>query len=162
MWQRHGKRRTADYEVTMPGLKYTMSDITAAVGLQQFQKLTEFTARRTRIAASYDRSLAGLPGLRLPTVLDGVRHGWFLYPVLIDPVGGRTRGTVADELRDAYGIGTSVHFKPVHRLAAYRYLDCHLPITEQIAAQQLSLPCYPTMTGTDVQRVIDALHAIWT
>ncbi|MGW7446651.1 DegT/DnrJ/EryC1/StrS family aminotransferase [Kitasatospora sp. NPDC054795] len=162
VWQRHGRRRTADYEVTVPGLKYTMPDITAAVGLQQFRKLNDFTAHRARIAAAYDRSLAGLPGLRLPTVLDGVRHGWFLYPVLIDPVGGRTRDTVADVLRDRHGIGTSVHFKPVHRLAAYRSPDCHLPVTEQIAARQLSLPCYPAMTGTDVQRVIDALHAIWT
>lgn len=162
VWQRHGKRRTADYEVTVPGLKFTMPDITAAVGIQQFQKLPDFTARRAQIAASYDRSLSGLPGLRLPTVLDGVQHGWFLYPVLIEPVGGRSRDTVADLLLDAHGIGTSVHFKPVHRLAAYRYVDCHLPVTEQIAARQLSLPCYPAMTSTDVQRVIDAIHTIWS
>ncbi|MFF7635034.1 DegT/DnrJ/EryC1/StrS family aminotransferase [Kitasatospora sp. NPDC008050] len=67
---------------------------------------------------------------------------------------------MADALLDVHGIGTSVHFKPAHRLAAYRYLDCRLPVTEQIAARQLSLPCYPAMTGADVQRVIDALHAI--
>lgn len=162
VWQRHGRRRTADYEVAVPGLKYTMPDITASVGLQQFQKLTEFTERRARIAASYNRSLAGIPGLRLPTVLDGVRPGWFLYPVLVDPVGGRTRDTVATVLLDGHAIGTSVHFQPVHRLAAYRYLDCHLPVTERIAARQLSLPCYPAMTSTDVERVIDALHTIWT
>ncbi|MFJ2609585.1 DegT/DnrJ/EryC1/StrS family aminotransferase [Streptomyces sp. NPDC087425] len=162
VWQRHGKRRTADYEVTVAGLKYTMPDITAAVGIQQFHKLPEFTARRAQIAASYDRSLAGLRGLRLPTVLDGVRHGWFLYPVLIEPVGGRTRDTVADMLLNDHGIGTSVHFQPVHRLAAHHHLDCHLPVTEQIAARQLSLPCYPVMTSADVERVIDALHAIWT
>ncbi|MFD9686919.1 DegT/DnrJ/EryC1/StrS family aminotransferase [Kitasatospora sp. NPDC001309] len=161
-WQRHGTRNTADYEVTVPGLKYTMPDITAAVGLQQFHKLPDFTARRAQIAASYDRSLADLPGLRLPTIADGVRHGRFLYPVLVEPVGGRTRDTVAELLLNDHRIGTSVHFKPVHRLAAYRLLDCHLPITEQIAAQQLSLPCYPAMTAADVQRVIDALHAIWS
>ncbi|MFF7637225.1 DegT/DnrJ/EryC1/StrS family aminotransferase [Kitasatospora sp. NPDC008050] len=162
VWQRHGKRNTADYEVTVPGLKYTMPDITAAVGIQQFYKLPEFTACRALIAASYDRSLTGLAGLRLPTVADGVQPGWFLYPVLIEPVGGRTRDTVADLLLNDHGIGTGVHFKPVHRLAAYRYLDCHLPVTEQIAARQLSLPCYPAMTSADVQRVIDALHAIWS
>ncbi|MGW2377419.1 DegT/DnrJ/EryC1/StrS family aminotransferase [Kitasatospora sp. NPDC001683] len=103
-----------------------------------------------------------MPGLRLPTVTDGVRHGWFLYPVLVEPAGGRSRDAVADLLLNDHGIGTSVHFKPVHRLAAYRYLDCHLPVTEQIAARQLSLPCYPAMTAADVQRVIDALHAIWS
>ncbi|MFF2546963.1 DegT/DnrJ/EryC1/StrS family aminotransferase [Kitasatospora sp. NPDC058063] len=52
-------------------------------------------------------------------------------------------------------------FAPVHRLAAHRQLACHLPITEQVAARQLSLPCCPAMTATDVQRVIDAMHAIW-
>ena len=161
VWQRHGSRSTADYEVTVPGLKYTMPDITASVGIQQWQKLEDFTGRRARIAASYDRSLAGLPGLRLPTVLDGVRHGWFLYPVLIDPAAGRTRDGVAEALREL-GIGTSVHFKPVHRLAAYRHVQCELPVTEQIAARQLSLPCYPAMTSADVQRVIDAVHTIWT
>ncbi|MFJ3216109.1 DegT/DnrJ/EryC1/StrS family aminotransferase [Kitasatospora sp. NPDC086801] len=161
VWQRHGKRNTADYEVTVPGLKYTMPDITAAVGIQQFHKLPEFTSRRALIAASYDRSLADMQGLQLPTVADGVQHGWFLYPVLIEPIGGRTRDAIADLLLNDHGIGTSVHFKPVHRLAAYRYLDCHLPITEHIAARQLSLPCYPAMTSTDVQRVIDALHAVW-
>nr|BFD95125.1 DegT/DnrJ/EryC1/StrS family aminotransferase [Kitasatospora sp. Xyl93] len=160
-WRRHGERRTADYEVTVPGLKSVMPDITAAVGIRQWEKLEDFTAARGRIAASYDRSLAGLPGLRLPAVLDGVRHGWFLYPVLIDPVGGRSRDTVADALREVHGIGTSVHFTPVHRLAAYRQLECHLPVTEQVAARQLSLPCYPAMTAADVQRVINAMHAIW-
>ncbi|MEU6236797.1 DegT/DnrJ/EryC1/StrS family aminotransferase [Kitasatospora sp. NPDC047058] len=162
VWQRHGARSTADYEVMVPGLKYTMPDITAAVGLQQFRKLPDFTARRAQIAAAYDRSLAGLPGLRLPTVLEGVRHGWFLYPVLIDPVRSRTRDTVADTLREVHGIGTSVHFKPVHQLGTYRHVECHLPVTDHIAARQLSLPCYPAMSSTDVQRVIDALHAVWS
>lgn len=140
VWQRHGTRSTADYEVTVPGLKYTMPDITAAVGLRQWQKLPDFTAARARIAASYSRSLAGLPGLRLPTVLDGIRHGWFLYPVLIDPTAGRSRDVVAEALREVHGIGTSVHFKPVHRLAAYRQVECHLPVTEHVAARQLSFP----------------------
>ncbi|MEU9077065.1 DegT/DnrJ/EryC1/StrS family aminotransferase [Kitasatospora sp. NPDC048538] len=160
-WRRHGKRRTADYEVTVPGLKSVMPDITAAVGIRQWEKLADFTAARARIAAAYDRSLTGLPGLRLPTVLNTVRHGWFLYPVLIDPAFGRSRDTVAELLREVYGIGTSVHFAPVHRLAAYRHVEAHLPITEQVAARQLSLPCYPAMTAADVQRVIDAMHAIW-
>ncbi|WP_224275997.1 DegT/DnrJ/EryC1/StrS aminotransferase family protein [Streptomyces sp. LS1784] len=160
-WRRHGERHTADYEVTVPGLKSVMPDITAAVGIRQWEKLADFTAARARIAAAYDRSLAGLPGMRLPTVLNRVRHGWFLYPVLIEPASGRSRDTVAEALRDVHGIGTSVHFTPVHRLAAYRELECRLPVTEEVAARQLSLPCYPAMTAADVQRIIDAMHTIW-
>ncbi|NUS11746.1 MAG: DegT/DnrJ/EryC1/StrS family aminotransferase [Streptomyces sp.] len=161
-WRRHGERRTADYDVTVPGLKSVMPDVTAAVGVRQWEKLEEFTAARAAVAAAYDRQLADLAGLRLPTVLDGVRHGWFLYPVLIDPATGRSRDTVAQALREVYGIGTSVHFKPVDQLAAYRHMQTHVPVTEQVAARQLSLPCYPAMTAVDVQRVIDAFHIIWS
>ncbi|MFF2953038.1 DegT/DnrJ/EryC1/StrS family aminotransferase [Kitasatospora sp. NPDC057965] len=162
VWQRHGTRSTAAYEVTVPGLKYTMPDITASVGFRQWEKLPAFTEARARIAAVYDRELAGLPGLRLPVVEAGVEYGRFLYPVLVEPIGDRSRDSVAEEMREAHGIGTSVHFQPVHRLAAYRHLECHLPVTEHAAARQLSLPCYPAMTGDEVQRVIGALQAVWS
>jgi len=121
-WQRHGRRRTAGYDVTAPGLKYVMSDITAAVGLAQFRKLPGFTARRAQIAARYNRELAGLPGLVLPVILDDVESGWFLYPVLINPAntGGPARDDVAAQLLTEHQIGTSVHFRPVHTLAAYQ------------------------------------------
>jgi UDP-4-amino-4-deoxy-L-arabinose-oxoglutarate aminotransferase len=77
VWQRHGTRRTADYEVTAPGLKYVMSDLAAAVGLRQWRKLPDFTARRAEIAAAYTRALADLPGLATPTVLPATEPGWF-------------------------------------------------------------------------------------
>ncbi|MFB7675990.1 DegT/DnrJ/EryC1/StrS family aminotransferase [Kitasatospora purpeofusca] len=159
VWQRHGTRSTAAYEVTVPGLKYTMPDITAAVGIHQWAKLPAFTEARARIAAAYDQELAGLPGLHLPVVEAGVEHGRFLYPVLIDPTSDRSRDSVAEALREVHGVGTSMHFQPVHRLAAYRHIGCHLPVTEHAAARQLSLPCYPAMTD-DVRRVIGALHTV--
>ncbi|MCX4970474.1 DegT/DnrJ/EryC1/StrS aminotransferase family protein [Streptomyces sp. NBC_00654] len=172
VWQRHGRRNTADYEVTVPGLKAVMPDITAAVGLQQFRKLSAFTARRREIAELYTNELAGLPGLVLPTVLDGVEHGWFLYPVLIDPAAcGVTRDMVSEVLRSDHLIGTSCHFKPVHTLAAYQRRECRnllggarigdfLDVTNRVARQQLSLPCYPAMANDDVMRVVRALHAV--
>lgn len=162
VWQRHGQRRTANYDVTVPGLKYVMPDITAAVGVAQFRKLPAFTARRAQIAATYTQELAGLPGLALPSVLPGTEPGWFLYPVLISPDSTRTRNQVAERLLTEYQIGTSVHFRPVHTLTAYQGTARHpLPVTEDAAARQLSLPCYPAMTGADTGRVIEALHAIW-
>ncbi|MFF9072374.1 DegT/DnrJ/EryC1/StrS family aminotransferase [Streptomyces sp. NPDC014872] len=107
-------------------------------------------------------------------MLDGVRHGWFLYSVLIDPEPrGATRDMVAGRLLVDHVIGTSCHFKPVHALAAYD-LDhprsClrggrqkhRLRVTERVAGQQLSLPCYPAMTDDDVMRVVRALHTVLT
>ncbi|MEN3541154.1 DegT/DnrJ/EryC1/StrS family aminotransferase [Microbispora sp. ZYX-F-249] len=162
VWQRHGTRSTADYEVTVPGLKYVMPDITAAVGLAQWRKLPAFTARRAQIAAAYTGALAGLPGLATPTVQPGARSGWFLYSIFIDPAAAPlTRDQVAEQLA-ARQIATSRHFTPVHHLDLYReHANRPLPVTELAAARQLSLPCYPAMTPADVDRVVTALHEVW-
>ncbi|MEV7959060.1 DegT/DnrJ/EryC1/StrS family aminotransferase [Streptomyces sp. NPDC087532] len=163
-WQRHGKRNTADYEVVVPGLKYVMSDVTAAIAVVQYARLTEFTERRAAIAAAYTRALAGLPGLTTPTVLPGVEHGWFLYAVLVDPdTAPVDRDQMAAVLLDRHQISTSVHFKPVHTLGPYRdMVHWPLPITEKTAARQLSLPCYPAMTDEHIDRVINAVRDLWS
>ncbi|MFC0862369.1 DegT/DnrJ/EryC1/StrS family aminotransferase [Sphaerimonospora cavernae] len=163
VWQRHGTRSTADYEVIVPGLKYVMPDITAAIGVQQFRKLPAFTARRAEIAATYTQALADLPGLATPTVLPGVEPGWFLYSIFIDPGSAPlTRDQVAEHLLTDYAIGTSRHFTPVHTLQLYRgAITRPLPVTETAAARQLSLPCSPAMTSQESDRVISAVHALW-
>ncbi|MFG3438310.1 DegT/DnrJ/EryC1/StrS family aminotransferase [Nonomuraea sp. NPDC047897] len=162
IWQRHGTHSTADYEVIMPGLKYVMPDVTAAIGVQQFRKLPAFTARRAGIAAAYTRELAGLPGLHVPTVLPDVEHGWFLYSLFIGPGAPLTRDQVAEHLRDQYKIATSQHFRPVHTLQIYSgSAVAPLPVTECAAAQQLSLPCYPAMTDPQITQVITAIRALW-
>ncbi|RLU82504.1 hypothetical protein CTZ27_29675 [Streptomyces griseocarneus] len=162
-WQRHGKRNTADYEVTVPGLKYVMSDVTAAIAAVQYAKLPAFTRRRAEIAAAYTQALTGLPGLSTPAVMPGVEHGWFLYAVLIDPDTAPTdRDQLAAHLLAGHQISTSVHFKPVHTLGPYQAMaDRPLPVTETVAARQLSLPCYPAMTDQDVARVITAVRSLW-
>lgn len=163
-WQRHGKRNTADYEVTVPGLKYVMSDLTAALAVVQYDRLPEFTRRRADIAAAYTSALAGLPGLSTPAVVRGVEHGWFLYAVLIDPdTAPLDRDQAATALLERHQISTSVHFKPVHLLGPYRDMAHRpLPATETAATRQLSLPCYPAMTHQDVERVIHAVRQLWT
>jgi dTDP-4-amino-4,6-dideoxygalactose transaminase len=163
VWQRHGTQSTADYEVIVPGLKYVMPDVTAAIGVQQFHKLPAFTARRAEIAAAYTQALAGLPGLATPTVLPAVEHGWFLYSLFIDPNSAPlTRDQVAKHLLAEYRIGTSKHFRPVHTLQLYGNGIAHLlTVTETAAARQLSLPCYPAMTPGDLDRVITAVQALW-
>ncbi|MFF0551039.1 DegT/DnrJ/EryC1/StrS family aminotransferase [Streptomyces sp. NPDC004311] len=163
-WQRHGKRNTADYEVTVPGLKYVMSDLTAALAVVQYGRLPEFTRRRADIAAAYTSALADLPGLSTPAVEPGVEHGRFLYAVLIDPdTAPLKRDQTAAVLLKHHQIATSVHFKPVHLLGPYRdMVHPPLPATETAAARQLSLPCYPAMTDQDVERVILAVRQLWT
>lgn len=162
VWQRHNGRRTADYEVTMPGLKYVMSDLAAAIGLPQWRKLPAFTARRAEIADAYTRALAGLPGLATPTILPGVEPGWFLYSIFIDPAHAPlTRDQTAEGLRTQH-IATSQHFRPVHTLQLYSGSTAQpLPVTEAAAARQLSLPCYPAMTDPQIDQVITTVRALW-
>ncbi|GAA0367328.1 DegT/DnrJ/EryC1/StrS family aminotransferase [Actinoallomurus spadix] len=163
VWQRHGSRRTADYDVTVPGLKYVMSDLVAAVGLQQWRKLPAFTARRAEIAVTYTRALGDLPGLATPTVLPRTDHGWFLYSIFIDPDRSPlTRDQTAERLRTEYKIATSQHFRPAHTLQVYSGTATRsLPVTEKAGAQQLSLPCYPAMTEDQVVQVVTAMRSLW-
>ncbi|WP_019545203.1 DegT/DnrJ/EryC1/StrS family aminotransferase [Streptomyces sulphureus] len=160
-WRRHGSRRTAQYDVVLPGLKYVMSDITASLGIHQLDALDGFLARRAEIAHTYTGALADVPGVVPPHVDDDVTPGWFLYAVLVDPdSAGLSRDEMAAELAER-GIGTSFHFQPVHTLTHYRALPSRpLPRTEYAGERLLSLPCYPAMTDADVDRVADAVRRI--
>lgn len=161
VWSRHGNRRTASYDVVLPGLKYVMSDITASLGIHQIAALDGFLARRAEIALKYTEALADVPGMVTPHVDDDVTPGWFLYAVLVKPdAAGLSRDELAAELAER-NIGTSMHFRPVHTLTHYRTLPRPpLPHTEYAAERLLSLPCYPTMTDGDVNRVTDAIQCI--
>jgi dTDP-4-amino-4,6-dideoxygalactose transaminase len=160
-WQRHGNRGHADYDVVDAGLKYNLPDILAAIGIHQVRRLPDMIARRRWIAEEYSRCLADLPGLLLPATSTDVEHAWHLYQVQVDPSGaGLDRAELAARLAAA-GIGTSIHFTPVHQLTRYRGMaqPGALAHTERAAARLLSLPCYPAMTDADVHRVVDAVRA---
>ena len=101
-----------------PGLKANITDIQAAIGLAQLTMLPRWQERRTELAAGYDTALAGLPGLGLPARPADGRHAWHLYQVRVTSACGISRDAVIDVLTSR-GIGTSVHFIPVHQLSAY-------------------------------------------
>jgi UDP-4-amino-4,6-dideoxy-N-acetyl-beta-L-altrosamine transaminase len=148
------------YEMPEIGYNYRLSDIHAALGLSQLSKLVEFAARHRALAAVYDELLAPLAPTIVPVQnkpgTDPVQH---LYQVLIDfPALDTTRATVMDALR-ADGIGTQVHYIPVHSQPYYRsrYGDLNLPGAEAFYRRCLSLPFYPALTRDDAERVVEAL-----
>jgi len=161
----HGMVRPAGgepwwYEMPELGFNYRLPDILCALGLSQLGKLDRFAGRRRALAAHYARRLAGLsPHLRLaetPAWSDPVLH---LMVALIDfEALGRSRREVVDALR-VRGVGTQVHYIPVHRQPYYRdrYGSLELPGAEAWYARCLSLPLYPAMTEADVDKVADAL-----
>ena len=148
------------YEMAEPGFNYRLPDILCALGLSQLAKLDRFAARRRALAAAYETALAPLaPIVRLaarPAWSDPVLH---LMCVLIDfEAAGRSRREVVDALK-AGGVGSQVHYIPVHRQPYYRerYGELSLPGAEAWYARCLSLPLYPGMADSDVEKVASAL-----
>ena len=151
------------YELQELGFNYRASDIHCALGRSQIEKLSRFVERRRALAARYDSLIARLaPAVRPLGRTPDCRPAWHLYVVLIEFAAlGLDRATVMNALREQ-GIGTQVHYIPVHRQPYYRdrYGVLELPGTEAHYARCLSLPLHPNMTESDVARVVDALARI--
>jgi len=160
-WKRYGADGSWRYDVTVPGFKYNMSDMQAALGLVQLGRAGQLLERRRRIAEAYDAAFADLPHLRPVSRADAAGHAWHLYLVLVDPEHSPVS---RDELIAALtrdGIGTSVHFIPIHELEYYRrrygFVPGDFPVTATAFERIVSLPIYPRMSDDDVADVIEAV-----
>lgn len=149
------------YEIIAPGFKYNMTDIAAAMGVEQLARLPGFMLRRQVLAARYNDALRGLP-LVLPADApkDG-QHAWHLYVVRVKPDAKMNRDELIQRLSDA-GIGTSVHYVPLHRQPYWRdrysLTPEMFPHAEDAYQSMLSIPLYTAMTDGQQDRVIAALH----
>jgi len=163
-WSRYDKGGWWEYDVMELGYKYNLTDMQAALALAQMGRAEEMRARRERIAERYTGALAGIAGLALPTVAEGMRHAWHLYQIAVSPKDGAgvDRNALALALRED-GIGTSVHFKPLHLFHWYKerlgVRDGECPVAESCYATTLSLPIYPDLRDADVDRVAERIKA---
>ncbi len=151
------------YELTEPGFNWRATDIQCALGLSQLAKLSRFAARRRALAAAYDSLLAPLAPVLRPVAHSDCQPTLHLYPVLIDFAAlGLSRAEAMARLA-AEGIGTQVHYYPVHRQRYYaaRYGRTELPGADAYYARTLSLPFYAAMTISDVTRVVESLKRIF-
>jgi dTDP-4-amino-4,6-dideoxygalactose transaminase len=158
-WKRYSQRGSWRYGVREPGFKYNMPDIAAAIGLVQLRRLPEMQARRDEIAQRYHEALSAMPGIALQALPAnaGDRHSWCMFVMRIDAAAaGITRDAFIEFMTDS-NIGTSVHYIPTHHFSAYQRFSRHLPATERVASEIVSLPLYPGMNGSDVERVIGAV-----
>ncbi|MEW5686784.1 MAG: UDP-4-amino-4,6-dideoxy-N-acetyl-beta-L-altrosamine transaminase [Pseudomonadota bacterium] len=151
------------YEMPEPGFNYRLPDILCALGLSQLKKLPRFAERRRALTALYRDALAPLaPALRIATQPSWSDPALHLLVALIDfEAVGKTRREVVDALK-ARGVGTQVHYIPVHRQPYYRerYGELDLPGAEAWYARCLSLPLYPGMGDGDVEKVAAALKDV--
>jgi dTDP-4-amino-4,6-dideoxygalactose transaminase len=142
------------YQFEMLGYNYRMTDIAAAIGHRQLDKLPRNTARRQAIAARYDAAFGELP-IGLPVVPDGRVHVYHQYTLNV----GGARDAILADLREA-GVGADVYYPlPVHRQSYIqeRGLHADLPVTDAAAAQTLALPMFPGLTDAEQDTVIDAV-----
>lgn len=165
-WKRYTSSGSWYYEIEEAGFKYNLTDLAAAIGLAQLARAEELRTARERIASAYlERLGAGGPGeeLDLPALpAAGDVHAWHLFPVRIRTGGADRRARIIERLRDA-GIGSSVHFIPLHIHPYYRrtfgYQPSDLPVAVGEYEREISLPIYPDLTDAGVDRVSEALRA---
>lgn len=155
------------YEMAEPGFNYRLTDIQAALGHSQIKRLPDSLRRRREIADQYQKLLAeNFDGETVQplNIRSGVNHANHLYVVWIDFERlGISRAVLMNQLR-AKGIGTQVHYIPIHLQPYYRRLyqpsPNHLPGTIKYYSGTLSLPMYPDLTDADIERVISTLSSV--
>lgn len=150
------------YEQVDLGHNYRMTDLQAALGLSQLERLDEFVRRRNVLAARYNELLSPLP-LVLPTIRPGNASAFHLYVVRLrkNPVS-RGHRDVFESLRSK-GIGVNLHYMPVHLQPYYRNLGFNpgmYPEAEEYAQEAITLPLYPGLTESDQDRVVSALREV--
>lgn len=150
------------YEMHAPGLNYRLTDIQAALGLSQLRKLSDFAAKRARIKEIYDQAFARhAPLIETPVAAAGQMPAWHLYPLRIDfGAARRNRPAVMRRLM-AEGVGTQVHYIPVHRQPYYRdrYGPRKLNGAEAFYQRVLSMPLFAGMNDGDAQFAASRLIA---
>ena len=151
-----------EYDVVAAGFKYNLTDVAAAIGLAQLERATEFRNRRSSVVSMYRERLEGLAGVSLPPEPDREdAHSWHLFCIQIDERSGLKRNELIDLLHEA-GIGSSVHYKPLHRMS-YWSSQCDVDFSLFPGAEAwwkgcLSLPLFTAMTKDDVNEVCTGLR----
>jgi dTDP-4-amino-4,6-dideoxygalactose transaminase len=167
VWDRFSTGASWEYDVIAPGFKYNMPDINAALGIHQLKKVESFRDKRQRIAEIYYEELKDIPGLALPKLHCAMEdHSWYLFNVLIEPdntKNGIDRDSFIEELakRD---IGTSVHYKPLHRMTYYKekygLKPEMFPNAEWVFERCVSLPMFSAMGDEQVDYVIKNIKEV--
>ncbi|HXW71842.1 MAG TPA: DegT/DnrJ/EryC1/StrS family aminotransferase [Methylocella sp.] len=144
------------YDVVAPGFKYNLTDIASALGITQLSKVYSLQKQRQQAALRYFEALKDLP-LDLPALPpEGDLHAWHLFPIRIHEDACARRDEVIAALTKA-GIGSSVHYRPLHEMTYWKQrYPCQpgeFAVADRYFAGAVSLPLFPGMTDTQVERV---------
>ena len=164
-WRAYGRAGMARYDVLVPGFKYNLTDLQAALGVHQLAKLDRFIAQRARLARRYDEALADVPEVRaLGPVSYPHRHAHHLYAVRLatERLAVDRDGFMAE--LQSMGVHTGLHFTAVHELTYYRKhlgeFSAELPVATDVSGRIVSLPLYPALADEDQEHVVDAVRRL--
>ena len=166
-WNRYAAGGSWYYEIEDVGYKYNMTDLAAALGAVQLSRAEELLAARRHLAGQYTQELASSSVadiLELPTDEPDGSHAWHLYVIRLALDSLRMGRSDIIEALAQRGIGTSVHFIPLHLHPYYQrrwgYEGIDFPVASSEYERVISLPIWPGMTRADISRVVVALEAI--
>lgn len=165
-WNRYGKSGSQDYEIVLPGYKYNMMDIQAAIGIHQLKELGGFIARRNELADRYQDALSDWKQWTLPArPAYNHLHSWHIYtPLINEDVTHMTRDEFMQAMKER-NIGTGLHYRAAHLYPYYRqafgFKPGDFPHTEDVCERIVSLPLFPGMTDAEHDRVLDVMYSIF-
>jgi dTDP-4-amino-4,6-dideoxygalactose transaminase len=165
IWERFTDKRSSwEYDIVAPGFKYNMPDVNAAIGLAQLEKAEYFRSQRQRCAEFYYRWLIDLSVIHLPACKVPMEdHSWHLFPIVIAPEAMISRNDFIRSMSEK-GIGTSVHYKPLHRMSYYKNtydLDPgDFPNAEKLWTGTVSLPVYPGLSDIELEYICDSIEKV--
>ena len=163
----HGITRNADgtRDVPEPGSKYNMSDVSARLGIEQLRRLDEWCRARERLAHHYFECLAG-DELFAPEVLpprDNPGHSWNMFTILLPLEATRTTRKQFMDAMQKEGIGIGISYEAIHLTTYFRgkgFKEGRFPVSERIARETVTLPLFPELRETDVQRVCESMKRV--
>jgi dTDP-4-amino-4,6-dideoxygalactose transaminase len=161
-WKRYAAAGTPFYTLSQPGFNYKMTDVQASLALGQLERLPEFNRRRAELAAYYTRLFQSVEQVQTPTVREDVETNWHLYVIRLHDVG-MSRNDFVEALKQR-GIGSAVHYLPIHYHPYYRerygFRAGDYPVAEAEFERLVSLPLFPLMREDDVARTVRAVEDV--
>ncbi len=165
-WNRFGKNGNQHYEIVVPGFKYNMMDIQAALGLHQLVELDSFIERRTELAKRYQEALSDWLQWSLPqNPAFEHKHAWHLYTPLLNELPAKMHRDEFMQKMKEKNIGTGLHYRAAHLYPYYRekfgFMPGDFPHAESAGERIVSLPLFPSMTDAEHDRVLDVMYSIF-
>ena len=165
-WNRYGKHGSQDYEVVLPGYKFNMTDIQAAIGIHQLKDLNSFITRRNELANRYQEALSDWMQWTLPMrpQFDHL-HSWHIYtPLINEDITHINRDEFMRAMQER-NIGTGLHYRAVHLYPFYRqafgFKLGDFPQAEDVCERIVILPLFPGMTDAEHDRVLDVMYSVF-